>query len=190
MEGLPLLRRLHERDPSALREVVDGNARPLYRAARGLGFTHETAEDLVQDAFITFLETLDRFEGRAQVRTWLFGILFHKAQEQRRVATRVEPRDPADDVFESWFDARGQWVTPPTQPDCHFAAKQARAAIRGCLNGLTALQRYAFFLRQVEGCSGAEVSYILGESVTHVGVLLHRARVRLRDCLSRQGITP
>jgi RNA polymerase sigma-70 factor (ECF subfamily) len=66
--------RLRARDPATLARAVEEHARPLYRAARGMGFDEAEAEDLVQDVFTTFLETLDRFEGRSQVRTWLFGI--------------------------------------------------------------------------------------------------------------------
>ena len=61
--------RLRSRDPETLSEAVREHAQPLYRAARGMGFREEEAEDLVQDVFATFLETLDRFEGLSQVRT-------------------------------------------------------------------------------------------------------------------------
>lgn len=64
--GERVLTRLRRRDPDALRAIVDAHARPLYRAARGMGFTIEEAEDLAQDVFVTFIESLERFEGRAQ----------------------------------------------------------------------------------------------------------------------------
>jgi DNA-directed RNA polymerase specialized sigma24 family protein len=78
----------------------------------------------VQDVFATFLATLDRFEGRSSLSTWLFGILYRKGQERRRQATRTVAHDPADAVFESWFDARGRWVRPPIAPDEALAAQQ------------------------------------------------------------------
>lgn len=79
-----LLARLRRREPESLATVVQDHAKAFYRAARGLGFREEEAEDLVEDVFATFLETLDRFEGRSQVRTGLFGILHHKVMERRR----------------------------------------------------------------------------------------------------------
>src|SRR5258708_24364881 len=79
------LARLRRRDPEALRVIVNEHGRRLYRAARGMGFTMEEAEDLAQDVFLTFIESIDRFEGRARVSTWLFDILHHKCQERRRV---------------------------------------------------------------------------------------------------------
>ena len=79
-----LLASLRSRDPNTLAQLVTEHARQLYRGARSIGFSEGEAEDLTQDVFVTFLETLDRFEGRAQVGTWLFGILYRKAQERRR----------------------------------------------------------------------------------------------------------
>jgi RNA polymerase sigma-70 factor (ECF subfamily) len=78
------LAELRARNPAALRAVVDQHARRLYRAARGMGFSPDDAEDLAQEVFVTFLETLERFEGRSELGTWLFGVLHHKAQERRR----------------------------------------------------------------------------------------------------------
>ena len=187
--GDRVLARLRRRDPDALRAIVEAHARPLYRAARGMGFTIEEAEDLAQDVFVTCLESLDRFEGRAQIGTWLFGILHHKAQERRRSRTRDERNDPIDTAFEAQFDSRGSWIRPPTPPDRAVSAHEAREAIRECLEGLPPLQREVFHLRQVEDLPAADVGNVLAQTVTHIGVLLHRARMRLRACLEGKGWT-
>src|SRR5574340_971195 len=107
------LARLRARDPEALADAVHDHARTLYRAARGMGFGEIESEDLVQDVFTTFLETLDRFEGRSQLRTWLFGILHHKVMERRRASLIEDRTDPIDETFESRFDKSGKWVRPP-----------------------------------------------------------------------------
>jgi RNA polymerase sigma-70 factor, ECF subfamily len=187
--GERLLERLRRRDPDALREIVDAHARPLYRAARGMGFAIEEAEDLAQDVLVTFIETLDRFEGRAQIGTWLFGILHHKVQERRRSHARDELHDSIDTVFEAQFDGRGTWIRPPLAPDRAVTAGEAREAIRECLEGLSPLQREVFQLREVEDLSAAAVGNVLAQTVTHIGVLLYRARMRLRVCLERKGWT-
>ena len=181
------LARLRRRDPEALRLTVEQNVRPLYRAARAMGFSHSEAEDLAQDVFATFLETLDRFEGRSEVRTWLFGILHRKSLERRRERIRDEPHDPIDTVFESGFDPRGRWVRPPLELDRLAASSEARVAIQACLDGLPVLQRQVFVLREIEQRDPEDVCNILGKSVTHIGVLLHRARARLRRCLEARG---
>lgn len=182
-----LLARLRSRDPEALQLVAETHGRRVYRAARGMGHSSADAEDLAQDVFVTFLGTLDRFEGRAQIGTWLFGILHNKSLERRRAVSREELSDPIDEHFESQFDERGHWRQAPVAADRQVQAEQVGNAIAGCLDGLPDLQREVFYLRQVEELPADAVSKITGQSVTHIGVLLHRARVRLRACLQQKG---
>jgi RNA polymerase sigma-70 factor (ECF subfamily) len=181
------LERLRRRDPDAVAEAVRDHARPLHRAARALGFAETEAEDLVQDVFQTFLERLDNFEGRSQLRTWLFGILHRKAWERRRTSAVDDRMDPIDEVFESRFDARGSWARPPEDLERLMLSKEISEMIRGCMEGLPANQREAFALREVEGLETGEICKILAVSVTNFGVLMHRARTRLRECLEAKG---
>jgi RNA polymerase sigma-70 factor (ECF subfamily) len=180
--------RLRARDPEALANAVGDHAKPLYRAARGMGFRESEAEDLVQDVFTTFLETLDRFEGRSQVRTWLFGILHHKVLEKRRESYRDERNDPIDEVFESRFDTKGNWVRPPEDLQQLLESKEIGAAIGQCLEGLPAAQREVFVLREMEELETNEVCKILSVTVTNMSVLMHRARIRLRECIEKKGL--
>lgn len=152
-----------------------------------MGFSADRAEDLAQEVFVTFLTTLDRFEGRSEVSTWLFGILHHKALEGRRASARDNMNDPIDESFEARFDAAGHWIQPLPSPHRLVASRQMTDALRGCLDDLPPLQRDAFHMRQIEQLPAADVSNILGRSVTHVGVLFHRARLRLRECLVKKG---
>jgi len=182
-----LLALLRARDPDALRTIADEHGRRIYRAARGMGHSAADAEDLVQDVFLAFLLSLDRFEGRAQVGTWLFGILHRKSLERRRAVVREELSDPIDQLFESQFDTSGHWHLAADAPEHLIHAEQAGSAIAGCLEALPDQQREVFHLRQVEELPAEAVSKITGLSVTHIGVLLHRARVRLRACLDEKG---
>jgi RNA polymerase sigma-70 factor, ECF subfamily len=184
-----LLERLRRRDPATLAAAVHDHARPLFRAARALGFAEAAAEDLVQDVFATFLERPDSFEGRSQLRTWLFGILHRKALERHRVSIQDGRTDSIDEVFESRFDARGDWVRPPADLERLFLSEELGGLIRGCMEGLPASQREAFVLREVEGMETAEICKILDVSVTNLGVMIHRARTRLRECLESKGWT-
>jgi RNA polymerase sigma-70 factor (ECF subfamily) len=183
------LMRLRQREPEALAQAVRDHARTLFRAARGLGFAEPEAEDLVQEVFATFLERLDGFEGRSHLRTWLFGILHRKALERRRASAVDERTDPIDEVFESRFDEKGDWSRPPADLERLFLSKELGELIRGCMEGLTVNQREAFVLREVEGFETGEICKILDVSVTNFGVLIHRARARLRECLEAKGWT-
>ena len=185
--GAEELARLRRRDADTLRRVVEEMARPLYRAARGMGFGQPDAEDLVQDVFATFMTTLDRFEGRSRVSTWIFGILHRKAQERRRELARDETQDPIDEIFESQFDQAGNWSTPPVDLERLMASSELGGAISGCLEHLPTALREVFVLREMQDLDTNEICKILGRTVTHIGVQLHRARARLRSCLEAQG---
>lgn len=182
-----MLARLRERDPDALRMVAEAHGRRLYRAARAMGHSAADAEDLAQEVFVVFLSSLDRFQGRAQIGTWLFGILHRKSMERWRATSREDLSDPIDAQFDAQFDSRGHWRQPSPAADALVGAAQAGTAISDCLDALPDLQREVFHLRQVEELSPEAVSNITGHSVTHIGVLLHRARARLRTCLDKKG---
>ncbi len=182
-----LLAQLRRRDPEALESAVREHARPLFRAARGMGFSDQEAEDLVQDVFVSFIEGIDRFEGRSRLGTWLFGILHRKAMERRRELAAGGRTDPIDAVFESWFDPRGHWAAPPADLERLLLSKEAGELILQCLDDLPVNQREAFVLREVEGLPATEICKILDISATHYGVLMHRARIRLRECLRLKG---
>lgn len=186
-DSYEFLERLRARDAQALHDVVAQHARRLYRSARAMGFSEAEADDLAQDVFVTFLETIHRFEGRSSISTWLFGILHHKVQERRRVVTRDQRVDSIDDVFEACFDAHGSWTQPPMAADRLAASTQISSALSECLEGLPEQQRAVFHLREVEGLQAAEVSALIGCTANHVGVLFHRARTRLRGCLEEKG---
>lgn len=189
-ESGALMAGLRRRDGPTMLAVVREHARPVYRAARGLGFRHDEAEDLVQEVLTTFVQTLHRFEGRSQIRTWLFGILHHKVQERRRVAAREALNDPLDEAFESRFDVNGRWVRPPVDLERLVVSREMGQAIQACLAELPDSQRAVFVLREIEGLDTQAVCKIVDRTVTHVGVLFHRARARLRECLETGGWRP
>jgi RNA polymerase sigma-70 factor (ECF subfamily) len=152
-----------------------------------MGHSSEEADDLVQEVFLTFVSSLDRFEGRSSVQTWLYGILLRKAKERWRSRAKEDRHDPIDEQWEARFDAAGNWIRPPIDPHRALTSREAGLAIGDCLASLSPLQRSALVLRQVEDRPADEVSKILELTVTHVGVLLHRARLRMRECLDGKG---
>lgn len=178
-----LASRIRSRDTAALTAVVEAYLDQVVHAARGAGFNEQQAEEVAQDTFTTFFETATRFEGRSHVRTWVFGILYRKIQEARRGFSRDRRMDDIDDVFESQFNEAGSWSRPPRGPADNLFAREARREIDDCLAAAPERQRMAFVFREVEGLSTQEICKILDVSATHLGVMLHRVRNRLRECL-------
>ncbi len=79
-----------------LEDLIDRYTDNLMRAAFSLGFPQSEAEELVQATFVAFLEGGSRFEKRSQILTYLFGILYNKARETRRLQNRHESIDAID----------------------------------------------------------------------------------------------
>ena len=183
-----LAKAIRERDPETISEVVRAYLPQILRAAAGAGLEGQLAEDVAQSTFLTFLETAHRFEGRSRVRTWLFGILYRKTAEARRKAGREQATEDLDAIFEQRFDANGSWIQPPRPVDSELYASEVRREIDGCLETVPARQRMAFVLREVEELGTEEICKILDVTRTNLGVILHRARTRLRECLEAKGL--
>jgi len=177
-------------DSVVLRAVIETYLPHVLRAARGAGLSPQDAEDVTQETFSTFLEIVPRFEGRSQVRTFLFGILYRKIAEARRGLARDRRHDPIDDVFESRFAADGGWSRPPAAADALMRRDEIRRFLAECLEASPAAQRMAFHLREVEGLKRREICKILDVSSTNLDVMLHRLRNRTRECLESKMVGP
>jgi len=181
-----VLKTIQTKDPAVLAEIVNQHADALLAAAWGVGWRGTDAEDIVQDTFVTFLKVCDRFEGRSTVKTYLFGILYKKTLEKRREAGREQATDPIDDVFENRFGHWGLWRTLPRGPEDEAQSKETIALVEDCVQALPAQQRMAFYLRAVEQESTEALCKILDVTVTHLGVLLFRARNKVRECVQKK----
>ena len=188
IEDPQLAERIRAADPEALQAVVKAYLGQIHRAARGAGLDAERAEEATQATFTTFIEKAESFEGRSHVRTWLFGILYHKIRETRRQLHQERQMDDIDDSFEKRFDARGSWVRPPQPVDVQLYASEIRELFEDCLESVPTQQRMAFVLREVDGLNSDEVCKILNITNTNLGVIIYRVRNRLRECLEAKGV--
>jgi RNA polymerase sigma-70 factor (ECF subfamily) len=175
--------RIRGRDADAIEQLVRAYTGHLHNAALGMGFDSETSAELAQDTWITFYDKAPGFEGRSHVRTFLFAILFRKGMEKRREYAKMQKHDSIEDVVSARFDGRGHWVGSPIDPEQFFLAAENAELLRQCMEGLPLSQRSAFVMKEVDECESREICNILEVSATNLGVLLFRARNRLRECL-------
>jgi len=189
IEGPELADGIRAGDPEARRKVVEAYLAQILRASRAAGLDAATAEDVAQSTFLTFFEKAATFEGRSQIRTWLFGILYRKIQEARRKGRRETPTDEIEAIVDRRFDERGNWANPPQDIQKVLEGAEVQEAIDGCLEGVPTQQRMAFVLREVEGLVSDEICKILSVTRTNLGVLIFRARNRLRECLEARGMS-
>ena len=175
-------------DSAAWGALVDEYLPQLLRAGRGMGFSADESRDLAQSAFLALMESLGRFEGRSHLRTYLLGIFYNKVSGLLREKYREEEHDPIDEVIESRFDSRGNWRQPPADIEKQVYSREIRQGVRACMETIPHMQRAAFYLREVEGMKTGEICKKMAISATNLGVILFRARNRLRECLERKGL--
>lgn len=174
-------------DPESL---VEHYGDILFRYALRRVQKRDVAEDLVQETFLAALSARERFETRASERTWLLGILRHKIVDYVRRVSRERPSEnelSPDDVSEAFFDGKGMWAVKPSRwygdPLRALQEKELWDKLMVCIAGLPERMAHAFALRELEEQDVEEVSQTLGVTSNNLGVLLYRARQRLRHCL-------
>ena len=192
-----LLTRLRQSDEQAFDELVAKHHGALIRMAMGHVGDREVAEEVVQDTWMAVIESLDRFQGRSSLRTWIFGIMIHKAKDrgvrEKRHTTfsdfEVFDDEQEDAVDPSRFHRSGEWAGhwafPPQPwddqtPEKLLASQQAVQAMNRAIDALPATLKDVLILRDVEGVDAQEVCEILKITETNLYVRLHRARERVR----------
>lgn len=181
------LERLRSRDGIAVTQVVKTHSKSMLRAAFGLGFRDSQADELVQRTWETFFEVVPGFEGRSSLKTFLWGILYNKARELRREDSRIEPHADIDEIMDQRFKEDGSWARPPAGPEGAALQAEVMAHLAQCLEDLNVSQRMVFSMQELEGASYGEICKVLSLTTTNVGVLAHRARNRLRECIERRS---
>jgi RNA polymerase sigma-70 factor (ECF subfamily) len=188
-----LLDRLRSGDERAFEALVDRYDGSLRRVARTFTRTPSAVEDVVQETWLGVLRGLDAFEGRSSLRTWIFGILVNQARTRARRDARSLPfsaleSDDGPAVDPAAFGADGRWASAPARldgdPETGLLSGELRAQLLRAVEGLSDEQRAVITLRDLVGCSAAEVCDLLDITDGNQRVLLHRARTRVRAVLA------
>src|SRR5262245_4221197 len=187
-----LIDRLRARDAAALETLMERHSSRVYRVAFGITRNHSEAEEVVQDVFLTLFRKIDTFEGRAALGTWLYRVAANAALIKRRgkrggLETSLDEYLPTfrDDGHRAGDRALllADWSSTP---ESELLSGEAREILDRALECLPDHYRALLVLRDVEELSNEEVAEILGESVSSVKSRLHRARMALREVLTRQ----
>ncbi|MEX1216777.1 sigma-70 family RNA polymerase sigma factor [Saccharospirillum sp.] len=151
------------------------------------------AEDAVQEALMGALKNVASFERKAALKTWVFAILKHKITDLLRYRQRwVDVEKPQgtmdDDSSPSVFDTRGFWHQADrpnrwAQPVEAIDDAQFWRVFEACLEHLPPAQGRVFMMREFIELDSDEICQSVEISTTNLHVLLHRARLRLRQCL-------
>jgi RNA polymerase sigma-70 factor, ECF subfamily len=194
-----LIDRLRGGDAVALEEVMEQFAPRVHRLAYGITRNEADAEEVVQDVFLRLFRKIDAFEGRSALGTWIYRIAVNTALIKRR-GKRVTLEVLLEDHLPTFKDdghregdramLLADWSETPEE---ELLSGETRDLVRRLIAGLPEQYRVVLLLRDMEELSNEETAEILDETVPSVKSRLHRARMALREQLTRafaQGPSP
>ena len=187
-----LVDRLRAHEPAALETLMERHGSRVYRVAFGITRNHADAEEVVQDVFLALFRKIDLFEGRAALSTWLYRVAANAALIKRR-GKRVEVEVSLEGCLPTFREdghregdrafVMADWSSVPER---ELLSGEAREILDRALEQLPGHYQALLVLRDVEELSNEEVAEVLGESVSSVKSRLHRARMALREILTRR----
>jgi len=177
--------RARKRGASAFTDLVNQYHRRIYRVAKRITQSDQDAEDVLQETFLKAYVHLDRFQGNSKFSTWIIRITMNEAlmklrkDRGHRTMSLDEPLDPLDQMVHREIAA---WDVNPEQ---QFSQAEIDRILERALECLRPKCRAVFILRDVEEFSIEETAETLGISMAAVKSRLLRARLALRERLSR-----
>ena len=148
------------------------------------------AEDAVSDTVLAAIEKPRSFAGASQLKTWLIGILKHKLVDQirknsREVSTTCSTED-GEDLDDLLFASDGHWREAQHDwgnPEDALRQLDFMKVLEACVEKLPGQQGRLFMMREWLELESDEICKELAITPTNLWVMLHRARLRLRECL-------
>ena len=156
------------------------------------------AEDAVQEALIGALKNASSFGGRAALKTWIFAILKNKIADTLRHKQRVvnassllREEDEDKDISEWLFDRKGYWQHDERpvawgNPEASLRETQFWSMFEACLERLPPKQARVFMMREFIELDVDEICVAVDLTISNLHVLLHRSRLRLRECIENK----
>jgi RNA polymerase sigma-70 factor (ECF subfamily) len=149
------------------------------------------AEDAVSETLLAALEGAAGFAGQSQVKTWVVGILKHKIIDQfrrggREVSVDAQVEAAGAESLDDLYRSDGHRLHAPLDwgdPEASLAQAQFFEVLQACVERLPAAQGRVFMMREWLEYDTTQICKELGITSTNCFVMLHRARLRLRECL-------
>ncbi|GIV67030.1 MAG: sigma-70 family RNA polymerase sigma factor [Chloroflexota bacterium] len=182
------LEALKNGDRHELARMVDLYSEKIYRLALKFTNNPQDAEDVLQETFLKAMRALPEFEGRSSLSTWLYRIAVNEAlmllrKQKPDIALDIpaEEEDSSEEMSSNGL-ILADWCC---LPEDELLSEESRRFLDQAIQQLPATLRGVFVLRDLEGMSIKETADLLGLSETNVKTRLLRARLFLRQQLSR-----
>ena len=180
------IERLKRGEAAAFEELIAERSGEIYGLLFRLTENGEEARDLTQETFLRAFQSIDRFRGDADVRTWIYRIAINQARNRFRWWRRRR-RDATVSLDqkqgESGQSLSGTLAEPSENPEQQTLARERELALRSALQRLGQAYRETVILRDIEGFTYEEIAETLGINVGTVKSRLARGRQELRKKL-------
>ncbi len=172
-------------DQAAFEKLVRQYDRQIFRTAQHITQNREDAEDITQDVFLKAYRKLDQFQGNSKFSTWLTRIAVNESlmRLRKRKTSRTVSMD--QDVQTEEGSIPRDFADWSPNPEQNFTQSELSEILKKTIAGLAPGFRTVFTLRDIENLSTEETAEALGLSVPAVKSRLLRARLQLRERLSR-----
>jgi RNA polymerase sigma-70 factor (ECF subfamily) len=181
-----LVARAQAGDSDAFGELVSRYQNKIYRLAKHITQNDEDAEDVLQEAFLKAYEHLGGFQGNSKFYTWIVRIAVNEAlmKLRKRKSDRTVPLDEPVDTGEEMVNREiAVWEDNPEQ---RYSHEEMQQILDTAVQELKPDFRTVFALRDIEELSTEETAETLGISIPAVKSRLLRARLALREKLTRK----
>lgn len=189
-----LIKQLIDGDEKAYRYVVQAYHNNMLYVARSIVGT-SIADEVIQEAWVSVIKALPKFEGRSSLKTWILRIVSNSAKTRLRKESRsIAVGDAADmealSVPSERFQENGHWSAPPQQwniatPDALLASNELKTVIYATIDKLPPIQQSIISLRDMEGMAMLEICKVLDITESNSRVLLHRARAKIWQAIEK-----
>jgi len=181
----PLVSLAKQGDREAFTKLVTKYSGKIFRLAQHITRNDEDAEDVLQEAFMKAYTHLDSFAGTSKFYTWIVRVAVNESLmklRKRKSDKLVSLDEPVDTGEEEVVREIAVWEETP---ESKYAQEELRGILNSAVDELEPIYRTVFLLRDVEGLSTEETAETLTISVPAVKSRLLRARLQLREKLTR-----
>lgn len=171
---------------------IDNYGDYLFKFATSRVNEAEIAEDLLQETFLSAYKAKDRFEGRSTEKTWLLSILKNKIIDHyRKTLVKDKEQSGRKEIPISYFSHDGSWQMEHTGTDWNMdgsrelESKEFFMAFQKCVDAIKGKTNLAFTMKYIDEEDSDEICKALEISASNYWVMIHRAKIQLRDCLDK-----
>ncbi len=185
-----LVERVRQGDLEAFEQLMKQYDRKVFRIAQHITQNREDAEDIVQDTFLKAFTKLEQFQGNAKFYTWLVRIAVNESLMRLRKRRTSKTVSMDEDVQTEEGSIPRDFADWSPNPEQNYRQSEMAEILRKNVQGLPPGFRAVFALRDIDGLSTEETAEALGLSVPAVKSRLLRARLQLRERLSKHFRIP